>query len=66
MIGKYDGNMHITAICPVKPISEHRDRLHWNVVEPLIVIRVIYGSTETAEVKLKGVGGLGCGKSRVC
>ena len=24
--------MHITSICPVKPISEHRDRLHWNVV----------------------------------
>ena len=28
--------MHITSICPVKPISEHRDRLHWNV-KPLMI-----------------------------
>ena len=63
MIGKYNGNVHITSICPVKPISVHRDRLHWNVVEPLVisVIRVINGSTEHCRGEIEGVGGLGCG-----
>ena len=54
MIGKYIGNVHITSICPVKPISEHRDRLHWNVVEPLMINLCNtshYGSTEHYTVK---------------
>ena len=50
--------MCITSICPVKPIYEHRDRLHWNVVEPLMII---YGSTEHCRGEIEGVGGLGCG-----
>ena len=48
--------MCITSICPVKPISEHRDRLHWNVVEPLMINLCNTSHLRidcTAEVKLK-------------
>ena len=62
---KYNGNMHVTSICPVKPISEEIDFIGMlSHSRSICVIRVIYGLTEHCRffiVKLKGVGGLGCG-----